>query len=132
MVDTGREELIAWAMAMEAYARDWDATFDGRPNYFTQEFWYLLILATIAHWRERPMTMSQACHAMKSGSNRTREQRIKRAVDDGYLVKTRGEEDGRASLVVPTSKLEELIRGHLERTLEIVKRAIEGRGAAAP
>ena len=35
---------------------------------------------------------------------------------------------GRASLVVPTPKLEELIRGHLERTLEIVKRALEGRG----
>lgn len=106
---------------MEAYGRDWDETFDNRPGYFTQEFWYLLILATIAHWRERPMTMSQACHAMKSGSNRTREERIKRAVDDGYLIKMRDGEDGRNALVLPTPRLEAMIHGHLDRTLNRVK-----------
>lgn len=119
-----RDEIIAWALVMEAYGRDWDETFDNRPGYFTQEFWYLLILATIAQWRERPMTMSQACHAMKSGSNRTREERIKRAVDDGYLIKSRGDEDGRNALVLPTPRLESLIVGHLERTLAAVKAVI--------
>lgn len=115
------QEIIDWALVMEAYGRDWDETFDNRPGYFTQEFWYLLVLATIAHWRDRPMTMSQACHAMKSGSNRTREERIKRAVDDGYLVKMRDDGDGRNALVLPTSKLETLIHGHLDRTLTAVK-----------
>jgi hypothetical protein len=115
------QEIIDWALVMEAYGRDWDETFDNRPGYFTQEFWYLLILATIAHWRDRPMTMSQACHAMKSGSNRTREERIKRAVDDGYLVKMRDDEDGRNALVLPTARLEALIHGHLDRTLTAVK-----------
>ena len=70
------------------------------------------------------MTMSQACHAMKSGSNRTREERIKRAVDDGYLIKSRGDEDGRNALVLPTPRLESLIVGHLERTLAAVKAVI--------
>lgn len=115
------QEIIDWALVMEAYGRDWDETFDNRPGYFTQEFWYLLILATIAHWRERPMTMSQACHAMKSGSNRTREERIKRAVDDGYLIKMRDGEDGRNALVLPTPRLETMIHGHLDRTLNRVK-----------
>lgn len=118
------EEIIAWAHALEAYARDWDETFENRPGYFTQEFWYLLVGCMIANWRGRPMTMSQACQQMKSGSNRTREERIKRAVDDGFLVKERAGDDGRSALVRPTPKLEALMVGHLQRTRDVVKAAI--------
>jgi len=121
------EEIITWAHALEAYARDWDDTFEKRPGYFTQEFWYLLVGCMIANWRGRPMTMSQACQQMKSGSNRTREERIKRAVDDGFLVKERAGDDGRSALVRPTPKLEALMVGHLQRTREIVKAALEPR-----
>jgi len=121
------EEIIIWAQALEAYARDWDDTFEKRPGYFTQEFWYLLVGCMIANWRGRPMTMSQACQQMKSGSNRTREERIKRAVDDGFLVKERAGDDGRSALVRPTPKLEALMVGHLQRTREIVKATLEPR-----
>lgn len=117
-MDEGRRsEITAWAQALEAYARDWDDAFGNRPGYFTQEFWYLLVGCMIADWRGRPMTMSAACQAMKSGSNRTREERIKRAVDDGFLTKERTSDDGRAAIVRPTPMLEELIVAHLERTL---------------
>lgn len=119
------EEIIIWAHALEAYARDWDDTFEKRPGYFTQEFWYLLVGCMIANWNGRPMTMSQACQQMKSGSNRTREERIKRAVDDGFLVKERAGDDGRSALVRPTPKLEALMVGHLQRTREIVKAALQ-------
>jgi hypothetical protein len=118
------QQIIAWAQALEAYARDWDDTFENRPGYFTQEFWYLLVGCLIANWRGRPMTMSQACQAMKSGSNRTREERIKKAVDDGFLTKERAGDDGRAALVRPTPKLEALMVGHLRRTREIVRVAL--------
>ena len=118
------QQIIAWAQALEAYARDWDDTFENRPGYFTQEFWYLLVGCLIANWRGRPMTMSQACQAMKSGSNRTREERIKKAVDDGFLTKKRAGDDGRAALVRPTPKLEALMVGHLRRTREIVSAAL--------
>lgn len=118
------QQIIAWAQALEAYARDWDDTFENRPGYFTQEFWYLLVGCLIANWRGRPMTMSQACQAMKSGSNRTREERIKKAVDDGFLTKERAGDDGRAALVRPTPKLEALMVGHLRRTREIVGAAL--------
>lgn len=121
------KEIITWAHALEAYARDWDDTFEKRPGYFTQEFWYLLVGCMIANWNGRPMTMSQACQQMKSGSNRTREERIKRAVDDGFLVKERAGDDGRSALVRPTPKLEALMVGHLQRTREIVKAALEPR-----
>lgn len=127
-MDEGRTEIVAWAHALEAYARDWDETFERRPGYFTQEFWYLLVGCMIANWNGRPMTMSQACQAMKSGSNRTREERIKRAVDDGFLVKERAGDDGRAALVRPTPKLEALMVGHLQRTREIVRQALDPAG----
>lgn len=118
------EELIVWARALEAYARDWDETFEKRPGYFTQEFWYLLVGCMIANWNGRPMTMSQACQQMKSGSNRTREERIKRAVDDGFLVKERTGDDGRTALVRPTPKLEAMMVGHLRRTRELIRDAL--------
>ena len=124
-MDSGVDQrIVAWAQALEAYARDWDDTFENRPGYFTQEFWYLLVGCLIANWRGRPMTMSQACQAMKSGSNRTREERIKKAVDDGFLTKERAGDDGRAALVRPTPKLEALMVGHLRRTREIVSAAL--------
>lgn len=125
MDEDRRSEAVAWARALEAYARDWDDTFGNRPGYFTQEFWYLLVGCMIADWRGRPMTMSAACQAMKSGSNRTREERIKRAVDDGYLAKERTSDDRRAAIVRPTPMLEELILAHLERTLTATRALLQ-------
>ncbi|SRR5258706_4913483 len=126
-MDEGRRsEVITWAHALEAYARDWDDAFGNRPGYFTQEFWYLLIGCMIADWRGRPITMSAACQSMKSGSNRTREERIKRAVDDGFLTKERTSDDGRAAIVRPTPMLEELIVSHLERTLAGTRSLLDG------
>lgn len=125
MESRANHELVVWAKALEDYARDWDETFEKRPGYFTQEFWYLLVGCMIANWNGRPMTMSQACQQMKSGSNRTREERIKRAVDDGFLVKERAGDDGRSALVRPTPKLEQLMVGHLQRTRDIIKAALD-------
>ncbi len=118
------EELITWAQTLEGYARDWDETFDKRPGYFTQEFWYLLVGCMIADWRGKPMTVSAACQFMKSGSSRTREERIKRAVSDGFLSKEKAGDDGRAAIVRPTPRLEAMMRGHLERTLRMVRDAV--------
>lgn len=118
------EKLLTWAQALEDYARDWDTTFENRPTYFTQEFWYLLVGVLIADGRGRPITVGAACQMMKSGSNRTREDRIKRAVDDCYLVKERTGEDGRAAVVRPTARLREMIHGHLERTYLTMREAL--------
>ncbi len=116
-----REELTNWMDALEYYARDWDRTFGAQTNYFTQEFWYMLIGCVRAHWADNPLTVSQLAQSMKSGSNRTREERIKRAVDDGYLIKVRDEQDGRAAYVRPTPELEQMVVDHLQRTLDRVR-----------
>jgi len=104
---------------LEAYGRDWDETFDYKASYFTQEFWYLLVSCMINDWKGTPLTVSGACQQMKAGSNRTREERIKKAVDDGYLIKRQSESDRREAIVVPSEKLEKLMVGHFERTLKL-------------
>lgn len=119
-----RDALMLWMTALENYARDWDATFENRPTYFTQEFWYMLVGCLRASWLGRPMTVSQLVQAMKSGSARTREERIRRAVGDGYLMKVKSGADGRATVVIPTPMLEEMLVGHLDRTLTLARDAI--------
>ena len=117
MSDTqSREQLLTWMKVLENYGRDWDETFSG---YFTQEFWYLLVGCVVANWEGAPLTVSAACQTMKSGSNRTREERIKKAVLDGYLVKEKSMADGREARVVPTPKLDELVMAHFQRTLDM-------------
>lgn len=113
--------LADWTEFLEVYARDWDETFAGQPHYFTQEFWYLFVACLRAHWRGSPMTISSACQVMKTGSNRTREERINRAVGDGFLVKSKSEDDKRSTVLVPSDKLEILLRGHFERTLVMAR-----------
>lgn len=110
------ECLIQWMGALEAYARDWDKVFDGHPHYFTQEYWYLFVGVVTSAWQGRPLTINAACQMMKTGSARTREDRLKKAVQDGYLLKERSESDRRTTYVLPSPMLEDLIRGHLERT----------------
>lgn len=112
-----RKDLLSWMDALEMYGRDWDETFDHRASYFTQEFWYLLVTCMINAWKGTPLSVSGACQQMKSGSNRTREERIRKAVADGYLIKRRSESDHREAFVVPSSKLEQLMVDHFERTL---------------
>lgn len=112
------KDVVAWAEVLMNYARDWDESFSHRESYFTQEYWYLFVGCLLHYWRGRPLTVSEACQIMKTGSNRTREARIKRAVQDGYLAKKRGDEDRRSSILEPTPLLETILHGHFERTLK--------------
>ncbi len=116
-----KEDLLLWIDAMEAYAVDWDETFEHRASYFTQEFWYLLVRCMTHAWNGTPLTVSGACQQMKSGSNRTREDRIRRAVADGFLIKQQGESDRREAIVVPSEELERMMIGHFSRTLNIIR-----------
>jgi hypothetical protein len=115
-----QKDLLLWMDALEAYAVDWDKTFEHKASYFTQEFWYLLVRCMINAWNGTPLTVSGACQQMKSGSNRTREGRIKKAVADGFLVKRQGESDRREAIVIPSEELENMMIGHFGRTLNIV------------
>lgn len=119
MKSHANKALIEWSEALEDYARDWDATFGKRSQYFTQEYWYLLVTCVRAYWEGRELSMSQMMNEMLTGSPRTREKRVQRAISDGYLTTKRSLVDGRLIIVEPTPHLEKLIKDHLQRTLEI-------------
>ncbi|MBM4192444.1 MAG: hypothetical protein FJ196_05245 [Gammaproteobacteria bacterium] len=112
---------LQWAEALMEYARDWDRTFGNRESYFTQEYWYLFVGCLLNDWRGTPLTVSDACKIMRTGSNRTREARIKRAVLDGYLEKRRTEVDKRSAVVIPSARLEAAMRGHINRTMATMR-----------
>ncbi len=112
------DELLIWMRLLEDYAKDWDLTFGYRPSYFTQEFWYLLVSCMVNNWKGSPLTVSAACQKMKTGSSRTREERIKKAVLDGFLEKQKSGVDGREAIVMPTEKLERMMCAHFSRTLD--------------
>lgn len=117
MPSSPREELLGWADTLEAYARDWDASF-GKTEYFTQEYWYTFMGVLTAYWKNRPLNMGQLQGLMKDGAPNTRRARIQNAIDDGYF---KTEEVGRETLIVPTEKLRDLMIGHLQRTLNIAR-----------
>lgn len=117
--------IIAWAKFLDVYAREWVETFRDDRSSFSPEFWFLLVGVTLAHWRGRPMSVSAACQSMMTGSNSTRETRLKQAVAKGYVQKERDGADGRASIVRPTPKMEEMMREHFGRTLGQAQAALK-------
>jgi len=117
-------DLMRWIEFLCDYATDWDRAFNARSGYFTQEYWSLFVGCVMCYWSGSPVTMSEACQLMLTGSNRTREERIKRAVMDGFLSKERTEEHGRNAFVIPTPRLERLMHAHLMRTLSLARSAL--------
>lgn len=111
------DDILQWAGFLESYAVDWDETFKCNSHYFTQEYWYLLVRCTLKYWRGTPVNVTNACDQMVSGSVRTREERIKRACKDGYLIKQARDDDHRNVDILPSEELQKLVKGHLERTL---------------
>lgn len=114
----GDADLLVWMQFLRDYAKDWDRTFDNRAGYFTQEYWYLFVGCLLRYWDGASASVTEACQLMLTGSNRTREARIKRAVSDGYLVKQRGDDDERTVRLIPSPRLEKLMREHFARTLQ--------------
>ena len=108
--------LLPWAEFLVDYTNDWNATFNNR--FHTEEFWYPFTHCLRADWAGRPLTMSEACQAMRTGSNRTRETRIAIASSRRLLEKKKSESDMRTTLVLPTALLEDRLVGHFSRTLQ--------------
>ena len=107
--------LLPWAEFLVGYTNDWNATFNNR--FHTEEYWYPFVHCLRADWAGRPLSMSEACQAMRTGSNRTRENRIAVAITRKLLEKKKSESDMRTTLVLPTALLEDRLVGHFSRTL---------------
>ena len=111
--------LLAWAEFLVGYTNDWNETF--RNRFHTEEYWYPFVNSLRGDWSGKPLTMSEACAVMRTGSIRTREARIAFATTRGMLEKRRSNTDHRKMLIVPTPLLEASLVEHFSRTLSQVR-----------
>ncbi len=113
--------LLPWAEFLVDYANDWNSTF--KKLFRTEEYWYTFVHSLLGIWKGQPLTMSDACQSMRTGSSRTREKRVSLAVTRGMLTKQKSPDDQRITHVLASAALETLLIGHFERTLgDLVKR----------
>ena len=115
--------LLAWAEFLVGYTNDWNETF--RNQFHTEEYWYPFVHSLRAEWSGEPLTMSEACGVMRTGSIRTGEARIALAATRGLLEKRKSETDHRKILILPTPLLEASLVEHFSRTLGQVLRLLE-------
>ena len=111
--------LLAWAEFLVGYTNDWNETF--RNRFHTEEYWYPFVYSLRGDWSGHPLTMSDACGVMRTGSIRTREARIGIAVTRGLLERRKSETDHRKILILPTPLLEASLVEHFSRTLTQVR-----------
>ena len=107
--------LLPWAEFLVDYTNDWNTTF--KKLFHTEEYWYAFVHSLLGSWKGQPLTMSEACQSMRTGSSRTKEKRVSLAVTRGMLIKEKSSSDLRTTHVLASDALEELLMGHFERTL---------------
>ena len=76
---------------MENYGQSWFN--DIGKDYYSQEYWYLLTITLAYHWRQTPLSISEACDSMKTGSSRTRENRLKKLIAEHFFIKIKNRTD---------------------------------------
>ena len=121
--DPSEAYLVPWAEFLVDYTDDWNATLSNR--FHTEEYWHPFVHCLLASWAGEPLTMGEACQAMRTGSNRTRENRIVVAITRNLLKRSKGAADMRITLVLPTPALERHLVGHFERTLAQLQRLLQ-------
>jgi len=120
--ETDKRFLLPWAEFLVDYTNDWNSTF--KNLFHTEEYWYTFVHSLLGIWKGQPLTMSDACQSMRTGSSRTKEKRVSLAVTRGMLTKQKSPDDQRITHVLASDTLETLLVGHFERTLgDLLKRA---------
>ena len=105
-LNSDRETLIKWIAYMDHRGQ---CCLDNiGKNYFSQEYWYLFTVMLVSHWRETPLSVSEACDCMKTGSSKTRQNRLQKLIEEHMFFKTKDQTDLRRTHLEPT---EEMLHG---------------------
>ena len=111
-----RETLQAWMQYMEDYGAAWLA--DTGKEFYSQEYWYLVAMTLVRHWRGAPLSVSDACRSMKTGSSKTRENRIKKVIAEHWCIKIKDRADLRRTYLEPTQDMLLLGGQHFRASLD--------------
>ena len=111
---------------MDRYGQRW--LDDIGQDYFSQEYWYLFTVTLVYHWRETPLSVSEACDCMKTGSSKTRQNRLQKLITEHLFFKTKDPTDLRRTHLEPTEEMLGGGRMHFRGTLVEAIRFLEGAG----
>ena len=111
----GREILQAWMQYMEDYGATWLA--DTGKEFYSQEYWYLVTMTLVRHWQRNPLNISDAYQSMKTGSSKTRENRLKKVIAEHWCIKIKDQTDLRRTHLEPTEDMLLLGRRHFRSSL---------------
>ena len=111
----GREILQAWMQYMEDYGAAWLA--DTGKEFYSQEYWYLVTMTLVRHWQRNPLNISDAYQSMKTGSSKTRENRLKKVIAEHWCIKIKDQTDLRRTHLEPTEDMLLLGRRHFRSSL---------------
>ncbi|MCY4362753.1 MAG: hypothetical protein OXE42_11300 [Gammaproteobacteria bacterium] len=114
--DLNREILTKWIGCMENYGQSW--LDDIGKDYFSQEYWYLFTITLAYHWRQAPLSISEACDSMKTGSSKTRENRLKKLIAEHLFIKIKNQTDLRRTYLEPAAEMLLGGRKHFGNSLE--------------
>ena len=65
---------------MDHYRQRW--CDDIGKDYFSQEYWYLFTVTLVSHWRQIPLSVSEAHDCIKTGSSKTRQNRLEKLIEE--------------------------------------------------
>ena len=111
----GRGILQAWMQYMEDYGAAWLA--DTGKEFYSQEYWYLVTMTLVRHWQRNPLNISDAYQSMKTGSSKTRENRLKKVIAEHWCIKIKDQTDLRRTHLEPTEDMLLLGRRHFRSSL---------------
>ena len=100
---------------MEHYGQSW--LNDIGKDYYSQEYWYLFTITLAYHWRQAPLSISEACDSMKTGSSKTRETRLKKLIAEHFFIKIKNRTDLRRTYLEPTPEMLMGGRRHFRNSL---------------
>lgn len=110
-----RDILLKWIGYMENYGQNW--LDDIGKDFFSQEYWYLFTITLVYHWRQSPLSISAACDSMKTGSSKTRENRLKKLIAEHLFIKIKKQTDLRRTYLEPTTEMLLGGRRHFRKSL---------------
>ena len=111
----GRKTLQAWMQHMEDYGQAW--LDDTGREFYSQEYWYLVTMTLVCHWRRKPLNVSDAYRSMKTGSSKTRQNRLGKIIAEHWCIKVKDQTDLRRTYLKPTEDMLLLGREHFRSSL---------------
>lgn len=117
------EQLLVMIEAFEEYAKNIRNNFDDK--FYDKDYYFLLHSICCAYWKGNPLSVKQGIKSMDFESDESARVRIKFCESEGLIIKESHSRDRRVSVLLPTEKLEALVRKSASKGADLMRNAVE-------